>query len=159
MIVTKKSFVARHVDRVYTGGMRKNKLVQDVWSSEWQETRGVYSPAKKVDLGNCWLVFVSGVQPEKDSSHNVVLSDVESQVENVFAQIEKILQASGAAMDDVVKAHIYLTDMADYLKVSKVRDKWFAKCKPTSTILGVNEFTRKGAKVEIEVTAIVSKQI
>lgn len=46
---------------------------------------------------------------------------------------------------------------SDFSKVSAIRDKWFAKSKPVSTLLEVNAMTRKGAKIEIEVTAVIKK--
>jgi enamine deaminase RidA (YjgF/YER057c/UK114 family) len=48
--------------------------------------------------------------------------------------------------------------MADFPTISAVRDKYFAVSKPVSTLVQVNAMTRKGAKVEIEVTAIVEKE-
>ena len=57
----------------------------------------------------------------------------------------------------MVKAQIFLTDIDDFLRVSTIRDKWFAKSKPVSTLVEVNAMTRKGAKIEIEVTAMVKK--
>jgi enamine deaminase RidA (YjgF/YER057c/UK114 family) len=47
--------------------------------------------------------------------------------------------------------------MDDFAKVSAIRDRYFAKSKPVSTLLEVNAMTRKGAKIEIEVTAIKYK--
>ena len=60
-------------------------------------------------------------------------------------------------MKDVVKAQIFLTDINDFPKVSAIRDKWFVESKPVSTLLEVNAMTRKGAKIEIEVTAVIKK--
>lgn len=79
------------------------------------------------------------------------------QTEYIYQQLEKTLNAAGASLDDVVKAQIFLTDINDFAKVSAVRDKYFANSKPVSTPLEVNAMTRKGAKVEIEVTAIKYK--
>ena len=75
----------------------------------------------------------------------------------VFQSLEKLLRAAGASIDDVVKTQIFLTDINDFAKVSAIRDKWFVDSKPVNTLLEVNAMTRKGGKIEIEVTAIVSK--
>lgn len=130
---------------------------ETIYPEEWQETRGVYSPAIKIDLGDSELIFVSGQQVAKNENSEAITDDVSEQTENVFQQIEKILKAAGSSLDDVVKAQIFLTDINDYLKVSAIRDKYFAKSKPVSTLLEVNAMTRKGAKVEIEVTAVKTK--
>ncbi len=132
-------------------------MIHDIYPEDWQQTRGIYSPAKKIDLGNAYLIYVSGQQVSKNQNNEVITTDVEEQTELVFQTIERILKAANASMNDVVKAQIFLTDINDFPKVSAIRDKWFASSKPVSTLLEVNAMTRKGAKVEIEVTAVVKK--
>ncbi len=75
----------------------------------------------------------------------------------MLQSLEKTLNAAGATMDNVVKAQIFLTDINDFAKVSVIRDRWFANSKPVSTLLEVNAMTRKGAKIEIELTALLEK--
>ncbi len=132
-------------------------MIDDIYPIGWLETRGIYSPAKKIHLGNAYLVYVSGQQVDKNENNEAVTDDIEKQTELVFQAIEKILKAANASIDDVVKAQIFLTDINDFPKVSAIRDKWFAKSKPVSTLVEVNAMTRKGAKIEIEVTAVIKK--
>ncbi len=132
-------------------------MIENIYPENWQETRGIYSPAKKIDLGNVYMIYVSGQQADKNENNKVVTDNVEKQTELIFQTIERTLKAAGASMEDIVKAQIFLTDINDFPKVSHVRDKWFAKSKPVSTLLEVNAMTRKGAKIEIEVTAITKK--
>jgi len=132
-------------------------MIEDIYPERWQETRGVYSPAKKIDLGGAFLIFVSGQQVDKDENNKVITDDIEEQTELVFQAIGETLKAANASIDDVVKAQIFLTDMSNFPKVSAIRDKWFAKSKPVSTLIEVNAMTRKGAKIEIEVTAVIKK--
>lgn len=132
-------------------------MIEDIYPKDWQETRGIYSPAKKIDLGNAYLIYVSGQQVDKNENNEAVTGDIEEQAERVFLALERILHAASASVDDIVKAQIFLTDISDFPKVSLIRDKWFAKSKPVSTLVEVNAMTRKGAKIEIEVTAIIKK--
>lgn len=125
---------------------------------EGYKMRGVYTPAKKIDLGSVYLIFVSGVQPPKDDNHRVTADDIEEQTELVFQDIAKILASAGATLDDVVKAVIHITDMDEFDKVSEIRAKYFKNSKPASTLLEVKRLTRHGAKIEIEVTAVIKKQ-
>lgn len=121
------------------------------------KTRGSYTPAKKIDMGNYYMIYVSGVQAPKNENHEVVTEDVAEQTRLVFEDIEKILNCAGANLDNVVKAVIYLTDMNDFDIVSSIRGEYFKKSMPVSTLVEVNGMTRKGAKIEIEVTAILEK--
>ncbi len=132
-------------------------MIDNIYPEDWQETRGVYSPAKKIDLGNAYLIYVSGQQVEKNEQNEVITDDIEEQTELIFQALEKTLRAASASIDDVVKAQIFLTDIKDFPKVSTIRDKWFAKSRPVSTLVEVNAMTRKGAKIEIEVTAVIKK--
>ncbi len=132
-------------------------MIENIGPIGWQKTRGVYTPAKKIDLGNCYLLFISGQQARKNENNEVFTDDIALQTESVFEQLNNILLAANATMKDVVKAQIFLTNMNDFSIVSKIRDKWFAESKPVSTLVEVKGMTRKGAKIEIELTAIIRK--
>lgn len=137
--------------------MSINDIVTNIVPDDYK-TRGSYTPAKKIDYGNFYQIFVSGVQAPKDDSHRVVTEDVEEQTRLVFEDISKILAQAGATLDDVVKAVIYITDMNYFDKISAIRGDYFKNSMPVSTLVEVNRMTRDGAKIEIEVTAIVSKK-
>jgi 2-iminobutanoate/2-iminopropanoate deaminase len=130
--------------------------IEDVILGEYK-TRGSYTPAKKIDMGDFYQIYVSGVQAPKDNNHNVVTDDVEEQTRLVFKDINLILEQAGASLDDVIKAVIYITDMKDFDKISAIRGEYFKNAQPVSTLVEVNGMTRVGAKIEIEVTAIIKK--
>ncbi len=132
-------------------------MIENIYPEGWQETRGLYSPAKKIDLGNAYMIYVSGQQVGKNGKDEAITNDIEEQTELVFQALDKTLKAANASMDDVVKAQIFLTDINDFPKVSTIRDKWFTRSKPVSTLVEVSAMTRKGAKIEIEVTAVIKK--
>lgn len=119
--------------------------------------KGVYTPAKKIDLGDLYLIFVSGVQAPKGEFNEVATEDVAEQTKLVFQEISDILKQAGATLDDVVKAVIYLKDINDFEIVSPIRAEYFKNSMPVSTMVEVGGFVRKGSKIEIEVTAIINK--
>src|SRR3989338_9605797 len=124
-------------------------MIENIYPEDWQQTRGCYSPAKKIDMGIFYMIYVSGQQVDKNENDEAITDNVKEQTELVFQAIEKILKSASASMKDVVKAQIFLTDINDFPKVSAIRDKWFADSKPVSTLLEVNAMTRKVAKIEI----------
>ena len=132
-------------------------MIENIYPEDWQQTRGFYSPAKKIDMGSFYMIYVSGQQVGKNENNEAITDDIEEQTELVFQAIEKILKVANASINDVVKAQIFLTDINDFSKVSAIRDKWFVNSKPVSTLLEVNAMTRTGAKIEIEVTAVIKK--
>ncbi len=119
--------------------------------------KGVYTPAKKIDLGDSYLIFVSGVQAPKGEVNEVITEDVAEQTKLIFQEINDILKQAGATLDDVVKAVIYLKDINDFEVVSPIRAEYFKNSMPVSTMVEVGGFVRKGSKIEIEVTAIINK--
>ena len=104
--------------------------------------KGVYTPAKKIDLGD---------------KGEVCTEDIAEQTELVFQEIDMILKTAGASLDNVVKAVIYLKDIKDFDIVSPIRAKYFKNSMPSSTMVEVGGFVRKGSKIEVEVTAVIAK--
>ena len=119
--------------------------------------KGVYTPAKKIDLGDSYLIFVSGVQAPAGDVNEVVTEDIAEQTKLVFEEINGILKQAGATLDDVVKAVIYLKDIEDFKIVSPIRAEYFKNSMPVSTMVQAGGFVRKGSKIEIEVIAIIEK--
>ena len=100
-----------------------------------------------VRFGN--LLFVSGVAP-LDGAGKLVSGDVIAQARQVFANLEKVLRAAHAEFRDVLKVTVFLTDVGDRSRVNPVRQEYFGKAKPASTLIGVNELAVPGMKIEIE---------
>ena len=119
--------------------------------------KGVYTPAKKIDLGTSYLIFVSGVQAPEGENNEVATEDIAEQTKLVFEEINAILSQAGATLDNVVKAVIYLKDIKDFDIVSTIRAEYLKNAMPVSTMVEVGGFVRSGSKIEIEVTAIVEK--
>ncbi len=115
---------------------------------------GAYSHGISVPLPGADLIFLTG-QKAMDSSGNVIApGDPTGQTEYVFESIKTILAETGATIDDVVRAQIYVTDMNDFPAISKIRNRYFEKALPVSTMVEVNGLSKKGCCVEIAVTAV-----
>jgi 2-iminobutanoate/2-iminopropanoate deaminase len=95
------------------------------------------------------MLFVSGVAP-LDANGSVPTSDIVGQVELVFENLKKVLDAAGATFSDVLKVTVFLTDVADRHKINPVRQRYFGVSRPASTLIGVRELAIPDMKVEIE---------
>ena len=130
---------------------------ESLMSKDGAEIMGAYSHGLKIDLGNNKeMIFVTG-QIAQDKDGNVISDDIVEQTEYVFNCIENILKEANSSLDDVVKTQIFLTDINDFSKVSPIRNKYFSKSKPVSTLVEVSNLVKKGCKIEIEVIAIKEK--
>src|SRR5580704_3005872 len=106
---------------------------------------GTYSQA--VGAGN--TLCVSGQIPLDPKTKELVAGDMEAQVRRVFDNLQAIVAAAGANLDHVVKATIYLTDLAHFALVNKVMADYFREPYPARAAVGVAALPR-GAQIEVE---------
>ncbi len=96
------------------------------------------------------LLFISGVAPVDEKGQIVGGEDVVAQARQVFVNMRKILEAAGTSFDKVLKVTVYLTSVADRIKINPVRQEFFGAARPASTLIGVGELAIPGMKVEVE---------
>jgi reactive intermediate/imine deaminase len=106
---------------------------------------GVYSQAVRV--GN--TLWVSGQIPLDPQTQELVSGDMEAQVRRCFENLKAIVLAAGATLDDVVKATVFLIDLAHFGLVNKVMAEYFREPYPARAAVGVASLPR-GAQVEVE---------
>ncbi|MGH9035072.1 MAG: RidA family protein [Acidimicrobiia bacterium] len=109
--------------------------------------KGPYSPA--VRAGD-WIVLAG--QVGLDPATGTLVEGIEAQARQVMANIAAILGDCGAALTDVAKATVFLTDMGDFPAVNEAYAAAFAGHLPARTTIGVAALP-VGAEVEIEVLA------
>lgn len=109
---------------------------------------GPYSQAVKQG----GLLFCSGQIPINPASGKIEATDVEGQAKQVFANIASLLASQGLAMTDVVKATVFLQQMADFPKVNPLYEAAFGGHKPARSTVAVAGLPL-GALIEIEVIA------
>jgi 2-iminobutanoate/2-iminopropanoate deaminase len=101
------------------------------------------------------FVFTAGQIALDPTSMELIGSNVTEQTERVFANLNAVLEAAGLGLQDVVKATVFLTDMADFAAMNEVYAKHFGNHKPARAALQVAALP-KGALVEIEAVALKS---
>jgi 2-iminobutanoate/2-iminopropanoate deaminase len=108
---------------------------------------GPYSPA--IRAGD-WLVLAGqvGVDPESGA----IVDGVEAQARQVLANIAAILGDCGAAMTDVAKTTVFVTDIAEFATVNAVYASAFGDHRPARSTVQVAALPG-GALVEIETWA------
>lgn len=100
------------------------------------------------------FVFVSG-QAALDLQGNLVGGDdFEAQAEQAFTMLATVLQAAGSSMARVVKVTIYLTDMAHFPSIVRLREKHFSRPYPADTIVQVGQLALPDLQIEIDAVAL-----
>jgi len=109
-----------------------------------------YGYSRAVRVGD--QVFVSGTTarpPHLDG-------DAYVQAKAALAIIADVLAEAGAAMQNVVRTVVYVVDMADLPLVARAHAEAFDRVRPASTLVQVGALTPASARVEIEVTAVIT---
>ena len=109
---------------------------------------GPYEQALKLDG---W-VFTSGQIPLDPKSGAMVEGGIGAQTRQVLENLRGVLEAAGTSMSRVVKATVYMTNLADFQKMNEVYAEYFPQDRPVRSTVGVASLPR-GALVEIDVIA------
>ncbi|MGV3707201.1 MAG: RidA family protein [Gemmatimonas sp.] len=107
---------------------------------------GAYSPGVKA--GN--MMFVSGQVPRDPSTGNLVGTDIVSQTRQTLANLERVLTAGGASLQDVVSVTVYLADENDWGAFDQFYRTVFSAPFPTRAVVGAQ---LRGFLVEISAVA------
>src|SRR6185503_13990125 len=96
------------------------------------------------------LLFVSGIAPLDAEMRVVGDGDPAEQTRQIFRNLGAILRAAGATPADVLKVTVYLTHVDDRTRINPIRQEFFGKARPASTLVEVSRLAIPGMRVEIE---------
>jgi 2-iminobutanoate/2-iminopropanoate deaminase len=94
------------------------------------------------------LLFVSGQAAVDFKTSKFLLGTVEEETALTLKNIQSIIEAAGATMNDVVKCTVHLSDINDFDRYNKVYASFFQGIKPARTT--VQSVLAEGLKVEID---------
>ncbi len=100
------------------------------------------------------LLLVSGQAAIDERGELVGVGDFDAQAEQVFQNLQRVLEAGGSSLARVVKVTIFLTDMANFPKIVELRGKWFTPPYPADTIVEVTSLALPELEIEIEAIAV-----
>ncbi len=109
---------------------------------------GPYSQA--VRTGN--LLFCAGQIPLVPASMVIEATDVEGQTSQVLANVKGVLSGAGLTLANVVKATVFMKDLADFAKMNALYSAAFGEHKPARSTIQVAKLPLDSL-VEIEVIA------
>ena len=97
------------------------------------------------------FVFVSG-QVATDQDNNVFVGDFTREVESTLDNVEAVLAAAGARLDQIVKVNAFLSNATLFAPFNEVYARRFGAAPPARTTLVVG-FGAPDVRVEIEAVA------
>lgn len=108
--------------------------------------------SRAVRAGN--HVAVAGTTAIKDGAP-FAPGDAAAQTRYVLEVIAQALAEAGAAMGDVIRYRVFVTDIADYEAVGNELGRVFGAIRPAGTLVGNSTLVHPDLLVEIEVDAII----
>ena len=112
------------------------------------EVEKLYGYSHAVKIGND--IKISGAVSMDDKGNLTAPGNLEQQMKNCYADLEKILQHYGCTFDDVVVENVFTTNMQEFIKVSGYRNSIYKKQFPTGTWLEVKGLALEGQLIEID---------
>ncbi len=110
-----------------------------------------YSRAVKVDN----MVFVGGTTSTNSKGVVEGPEDIYLQTKIILQKIENVLVEAGAAISEVIRVRIYVTDIKRAQECLKAYTEWFKSVKPVITMAEVSALARPDHLVEIEADAVI----
>ena len=103
--------------------------------------------------------YKTGVAPEarKKPAFPYYGSDIKLQTHYVLGNLKKTFEAAGSSLDHVVKAQVFMTDLANFNAFDEVWREYF-KVPPARTTVGTTGLLVPGTLVEIDLIGYVPGQ-
>jgi 2-iminobutanoate/2-iminopropanoate deaminase len=113
---------------------------------------GPYSAGVKT---HCFIFTAGqlGIIPE---TGDIIEGGIESETRQALQNIQNILEAAGASLNNVVKTTVFLRDMADFSRMNAIYAEFFKEAPPARSTVQVAALP-KAAAVEIEAIAMVGE--
>ena len=107
-----------------------------------------YGYSHAVKIGNS--IKISGAVRMDDQGNPTAAGDLEQQMKNCYADLEKVLKHYNCTFDDVVVENVFTTDMPKFLEFAGYRTEIYKNHFPTGSWLGVKELAIPEFMIEIE---------
>ena len=99
------------------------------------------------------FIFVAGEKGIDPKTNQIVPGGIVAETRQTLENIQAILAAAGASLDDAVAVTVHMTDLAEFQAMNQVYAEYFRSAPPGRTTVQVTGLPA-GAHIEITVTAI-----
>jgi len=124
-------------------------LKREIKHPEKEKSTGAYSAAVEIDG---W-VYVSGQGPVDPKTAQPVRGTIEEETLYTLKQVQKILEAAGCTLNDVVKSTVHLADIEDFDRYNTTYKEFFKGATVLPARTTVQSVLWNAIKVGIDVVA------
>ena len=113
-----------------------------------------YTQTMKV-TGAQTILFVSGQVDYDERGQPGHPGDFAAQARATFSALKAQVEAAGGKLENIVKLTTYLVDVRHRSELVPVREEFFGKKGPASTLVGVTALAMPGWMIEVEAIAVI----
>jgi 2-iminobutanoate/2-iminopropanoate deaminase len=113
-----------------------------------------YTQTMKV-TGAQTILFVSGQVAYDDKGQPAHPGDFAAQARATYSALKAQVEAGGGSLANIVKLTTYLVDIRYRNDLASIREEFFGKKGPASTLVGVTALAQPGWLIEVEAIAVI----
>jgi len=113
-----------------------------------------YSQGVKVSHAQT-ILFLSGQVAYAPDGTPACRGDFKGQARGAFEAIKALVESQGGTMSNVVKITTYVTDMRYRVDLAPIREEFFGKKGPASTLVEISALAHPDWMIEIEAIAVI----
>jgi 2-iminobutanoate/2-iminopropanoate deaminase len=134
---------------VYWKEKEKQMNRETIQTDKAPQAIGPYAQAIKAN----GFVYTAGQIPIDPKTNGFVEGGIAAQTRQVLENLKAVLEAAGSSLDQVIKATVFLKNIADFASVNEIYAEYLGNAKPARSTVAVAELPR-GALVEIDLVAL-----
>jgi enamine deaminase RidA (YjgF/YER057c/UK114 family) len=113
-----------------------------------------YSQGVKVTQAQT-IIFLSGQVAYTTDGGVACRGDFKGQARGAYEAIKALLESQGGTMANVIKITTYVTDMRYRVDLAPIREEFFGKKGPASTLVEISSLAHPDWMIEIEAIAVL----
>jgi 2-iminobutanoate/2-iminopropanoate deaminase len=113
-----------------------------------------YSQGMKVSQAQT-ILFLSGQVAYTTDGGVACRGDFKGQARGAYEAIKALVESQGGTMANVIKITTYVTDMRYRLDLAPLREEFFGKKGPASTLIEISALAHPDWMIEIEAIAVL----
>jgi 2-iminobutanoate/2-iminopropanoate deaminase len=113
-----------------------------------------YTQTMKV-TGAQTILFISGQVDYDDKGQPGHPGDFAAQARATYSAMKAQVEAAGGTLSSIVKLTTYLVDVRHRNELAAIREEFFGKKGPASTLVGVTALALPGWLIEVEAIAVI----
>jgi enamine deaminase RidA (YjgF/YER057c/UK114 family) len=113
-----------------------------------------YSQGIKVTQAQT-ILFLSGQVAYTADGSPAFRGDFKAQARGAYEAIKSLVESQGGTMNSIVKITTYITDIRYRLDLAPIREEFFGKKGPASTLVEISSLAHPDWMIEIEAIAVI----